>query len=77
MALAARDVPAAESFGLHSLRRGAARELVDQGGDLATLLRAGGWKSAAFRSYLDLVGVEDSVCQVGLTALLNADETTK
>ena len=76
MALAARDVPAAESFGLHSLRRGAARELVDQG-DLATLLRAGGWKSAAFRSYLDLVGVEDSVCQVGLTALLNADETTK
>ena len=74
MALAVREVPRADEFGLRSLRRGAARELVNRGGDLATLLRAGGWRSAAFRSYLDLVGLETRVCQEGLSALLEEEE---
>ena len=76
VALEARGVEGADSYGLRSTRRGAARKLVDRGGDLATLLKAGGWKSAAFRSYLDLGGVEGAVCQVGLSALLNEDEVT-
>ena len=37
-------------FGMHALRRGAAQDLVDCGGDLPTLLLAGGWKPAAFRA---------------------------
>ena len=74
MALEARGVAHSDRFGLHSLRRGAARELVDRGGDLATLLRAGGWKSSAFRSYLDMVGLENTVCQAGLEALFEGED---
>ena len=74
MSLEVRGAPDAHKFGLHSLRRGAAQELVEKGGDLATLLRAGGWKSASFRSYLDLVGLDNSVCQAGLEALFEDDE---
>ena len=45
-------LPEAERLGSHSLRRGMARDIVDSGGSLATLLRAGDWTSSAFVQYL-------------------------
>ena len=74
IALAARDVPSACKFGLHALRRGAARELVRRGGDLPTLLKAGGWKSSAFKSYLDMMGLEDEVFSASVQTLVDLDD---
>ena len=73
IALLARGVKDAGKYGLHSLRRGSARALVENGGDLATLLQAGGWKSAAFTSYLDMMGVEATVFEQGCDTLLAVD----
>ena len=73
IALVAREVRNFQSFGLHSLRRGAARALVDSGSDLATILKAGGWKSSAFAAYLDLMGVEMNAFQRGVDALADLD----
>ena len=73
VALAARDVPHAERYGLHSLRRGTAQALVAAGWSLPTLLRAGGWKSSAFKVYLDMVGVEDHVLRDSLNTLVDLD----
>ena len=64
----------ADEYGLHSLRRGAAQELVDRGGDLSVLLKAGGWRSSAFKSYLDLIGLERAVISASLQALVDLDE---
>jgi hypothetical protein len=36
-------IPLADQLGTHALRRGMARDIVDAGGSLATLLRAGEW----------------------------------
>ena len=38
--------------GTHAFRRGMAQDIIDAGGSLAVLLRAGDWKSRAFLSYL-------------------------
>ena len=40
------------ALGWHSLRRGMARDLLESGATLATILRSGGWKSSAFLRYL-------------------------
>ena len=63
-----------EKYTLHSLRRGAAQTLVPKGGDLATLLKAGSWKSGAFPAYLDLVGVENAVVTASIQSLFDLDE---
>ena len=42
----------AHRLGSHSLRRGMARDIVLAGGSLATLLRAGQWRSKSFMVYL-------------------------
>ena len=42
-----------DEYGLHSFRRGHAMDLAEWGGDLAEIIRAGGWKSSAFRFYLE------------------------
>ena len=73
VALEARGVPDFEKFTLHSLRRGAAQTLLLNGGDLPTLLRAGGWRSSAFKSYLDLMGLENAVVTASLNTLLSLD----
>ena len=73
VALAAREVRNHSSYGLHSLRRGAARALVDSGSDLATIALAGGWRSSAFSAYLDLMGVEMGAFQQGIDALADLD----
>ena len=51
--------PEADKLGSHALRRGMAQDIVDSGGTLATLLRAGDWKSSAFVQYLRDAQVED------------------
>ena len=50
----------AGTLGSHALRRGMARDIVDAGGNLATLLRAGDWRSAAFVAYLREHHAEES-----------------
>ena len=61
-------------FGLHALRRGAAQDLVECGGDLPTLLLAGGWKSTAFRAYLDGIGLESQAFTKSVTRLVDLDD---
>ena len=74
VAAEANSIRYPEKYTLHSLRRGAAQELIAKGGDLATLLRAGSWKSGAFRAYLDLVGVESAVVAASIQSLCDLDE---
>ena len=73
-ALEARNVRDRDKFALRSLRRGAAQALVAQGGDLVTLLKAGGWRGAAFRAYVDVMGVENAILTRGVETLVDLDE---
>ena len=73
VALEARGYPESSSYTLHALRRGGAQSIMDEGGDLATILKAGGWKSSAFRVYLDMMGLENAVVTASLGALLDMD----
>ena len=57
-ALGAARIPNAERYTLHCMRRGAARAVIQHGGTLADVLRACGWKSATFKLYLEMTGVE-------------------
>ena len=45
---AAVGIPNAQRLGSHALRRGMARDILDAGGTLSMVLRAGDWRSAAF-----------------------------
>ena len=57
--LTAMAVSNADRYTLHSLRRGAARELVAKGGSKADLCQAGSWTSQkSAKIYLDLVQLE-------------------
>ena len=38
--------------GTHAFRRGMAQDILDAGGSLAVLMRAGDWRSSAFLAYL-------------------------
>ena len=53
-------------LGSHALRRGMARDIVQAGGSLATLLRAGQWRSRAFMVYLQ----EQTLDEEAVTRLL-------
>ena len=53
-------LPQFDQLGSHAFRRGMARDIVDGGGSLATLLRAGEWRSAAFVAYLKEHHAEDN-----------------
>ena len=75
IALEARDIPFAKEYTLHSPGRGSAQALVQSGGDLSTLLQAGGWRSSAFRAYLDLVGLENRLFTASADRLLDLDES--
>ena len=59
----------------HALRRGMAQDLVDSGCSLATLLHAGGWRSAAFLKYLrDSQLQEAAVAQVVIQVSESEDD---
>ena len=57
-ALGAANVPDAERYTLHCIRRGAARAVIQQGGTLGDVLRACSWQSTTFKLYLEMTGVE-------------------
>lgn len=61
----------AQELGSHALRRGMARDIIDCGGSLATLLRAGAWSSSAFAAYLKEHQVED--CSVARLVVDHSD----
>ena len=50
--LARLGVEAYAEYGLHTFRRGHAMDMLERGGDLATILAAGDWSSSAFKFYL-------------------------
>ena len=54
-------VKAADAYWLHDLRCGHAQDMVDNGGRLCEILKAGEWSSPAFKAYLDLDAVEQAV----------------
>ena len=65
--LVAVKVPNAEKHRTHDLRRGHARDLQASGAPLLEILRAGGWRSPAFLTYLDLEQLEhDAVVEAHL-----------
>ena len=53
-------VPNSLEYGLQSLRRGHAQQILDDGGTLADVLKAGQWASPAFLLYLDYTDVEQA-----------------
>ena len=57
------QVKDAHLYRTHDLRRGHARDLQQSGSNLAEILRAGEWRSAAFLSYLDSNQLEDDAVQ--------------
>ena len=50
----------AVQLGTHAFRRGMAQDIVDHGGSLAVLLKAGDWHSKSFFKYLRESQAEDS-----------------
>ena len=48
---------------------------MSKGSDLVAILKAGGWRSSAFRSYLDIVGIENKIASSGADALVDLDES--
>ena len=58
----------AGSLGSHSLRRGMASDIIDAGGSLAVLLKAGDWRSAAFLQYLRDHQIEETAASQLLIA---------
>ena len=59
--LVALSVANAESYSTHDFRRGHAKDLQDSGAPLSVILAAGGWRSAAFITYLDGCELEKEV----------------
>ena len=57
----AHDVGLA-SAGTHAFRRGMAQDMAAQGCQLWEILRAGGWKSAKFMTYMDEHELETGAC---------------
>ena len=69
-------LPGANNLTSHAFRRGMAQDIVDNGGSLAVLLRAGDWHSRAFFLYLRDSQVQDSaVANIVVNASDSEDET--
>ena len=65
----------AKFYRLHDFRRGCAQDLADAGMPLATILKAGDWRSAAFALYLDMPGIEaKAVVQAAMQQEAESDE---
>ena len=60
-------------LGTHSSRRGAARAILEAGGSLSQLLRAGHWRASAHQLYLDL-GHEEARALAAITVEASDDE---
>ena len=49
-----------ERYGTHALRRGMAQDILDMGGQLPSLLKAGDWCSSAYLKYLRASQTDDT-----------------
>ena len=74
--LAARvGVPNAQHCGTHALRRGMAQDILDLGGSLPALLKAGDWSSSAYLRYLRTSQTDDlAVAQATIYLSESEDE---
>ena len=63
----------ASNLGTHSVRRGAARAILEAGGSFPQLLGAGQWHSSAYKLYLDM-GREETTAVSSLLADASDDE---
>ena len=61
-----------QDLGTHAFRRGMSQDILDEGGNLAVLLKAGDWTSSAFLHYLRESQVQDVA--VGQT-IINLSES--
>ena len=52
-------VPDFQRYGTHSVRRGMAQDILDMGGSLPALLKAGDWCSSAYLKYLRASQTDD------------------
>ena len=52
-------IPGAERYSTHCFRRGAANAILQSGSTLAEIMRTAGWKSNAFRVYLNIQKAEE------------------
>ena len=71
---AAAGVPGWQSLGTHAFRRGMAQAILDDGGSLALLLKAGGWTSSAFLHYLRDSQVQDVAVGQTIINLSDSEE---
>ena len=73
--LVALGVERSKHYRLHDFRRGCAQDLADAGMPLATILKAGDWRSASFALYLDMPGIEaKAVVQTVMQQEADSDE---
>ena len=73
--LLALGVERSKRFRLHDFRRGCAQDLADAGMPLATILKAGDWRSASFALYLDMPGIEaKAVVQTVMQQEVDSDD---
>ena len=63
----------AAKLGTHSVRRGAARAILEAGGSFSQLLRAGQWRSLAYKLFLGM-GREEPTAVSSLLADASDDE---
>ena len=64
-------LPRADKRCSHEFRRGTTRQMVKNGSNLAGILRAGDWSSAAFAEYLD----QDYIDQAALLEVIDDQES--
>ena len=60
--------------GTHAFRRGLAQDIVSAGGTLTVLLRAGGWQSKAFLTYLRQSQPEDEAVSQAVINLSDSED---
>ena len=64
----------AERYGTHAVRRGMAQDILDMGGQLPALLKAGDWRSSAYLRYLRVSQTDDVAVAQAAMFLSDSDE---
>ena len=67
-------VPGASKCGTHSLRRGMAQDIMDMGGSLPALLKAGDWSSSAYLKYLRVSQTDDLAVAKAMVLMSESEE---
>ena len=67
-------IPEASRFGTHVFRRGMAQDILDYGGSLASLLRAGSWSSSAYLKYLRSSQPQDAAVAQAVIMLTDSED---